>query len=395
MNVTKTLISIFVVLLVGILSMGCIDASGQLDGFSRSSSIELEGTNWQLRAFALADAWLEVLPDTEITLNFADSQVTGSAGCNHYFGTYTLSGNKLTVTEPGSTLMGCEDHILQQEIIFLEALSAAESVTLEENSLWITYGENVALVLDPHQPLDPGGLSPDQGNITGQIVVRNMIDYIALPSGATITVQLEDVSLADAPSIVLSERIYTDIEQLPLRYDLSYDVNAIQEGHSYAVSARIEDAQGSLIFINDTMHPVLTHGMRNNTDIELIMVESITDQSSLITRVKIEDTSWQLQGFSSGDVWLEILPNTEIMVEFADGRISGSAGCNRFFGAYTLTDDEFSVGDLGSTRRACAEDIMQQERTFFGLLRDAQRVSLEGKTLMIHASGTSSLIFDR
>jgi heat shock protein HslJ len=47
----------------------------------------------------------------------------------------------------------------------------------------------------------------------------------------------------------------------------------------------------------------------------------------------------------------------------ADGRVTGSGGCNRFFGPYVADDEAISIGPLASTRMACAEPegVMEQE----------------------------------
>ena len=48
----------------------------------------------------------------------------------------------------------------------------------------------------------------------------------------------------------------------------------------------------------------------------------------------------------------------------ADGRVSGTGGCNRFFGSYTLSGNKLSIGPLASTRMLCAPNIMKAERQF-------------------------------
>jgi heat shock protein HslJ len=47
-----------------------------------------------------------------------------------------------------------------------------------------------------------------------------------------------------------------------------------------------------------------------------------------------------------------------------DGRISGSASCNRFSGNYELSGSTLTIGRLGVTRKACVDTLMEQERRF-------------------------------
>ncbi|AUG08527.1 META domain-containing protein [Pseudomonas sp. S09G 359] len=57
----------------------------------------------------------------------------------------------------------------------------------------------------------------------------------------------------------------------------------------------------------------------------------------------------------------------------ADGRAYGSGGCNHWFAPYTLDGDSLSFGKIGSTRKLCAEALMEQEHRFFQALQGVQR----------------------
>lgn len=57
----------------------------------------------------------------------------------------------------------------------------------------------------------------------------------------------------------------------------------------------------------------------------------------------------------------------------ADGRAYGNGGCNHWFAPYTLDGDKLSFGKLGSTRKLCAEALMEQEQRFFQALQTVER----------------------
>lgn len=82
---------------------------------------------------------------------------------------------------------------------------------------------------------------------------------IALPLGAHLSVSLEDVSWADASSVILASHAGPVEGNVPLPFSLSYDLEQIIPGHSYAVSARIE-LDGELLFINTEHHGVTLDG---------------------------------------------------------------------------------------------------------------------------------------
>ena len=81
----------------------------------------------------------------------------------------------------------------------------------------------------------------------------------SLPPTATLSVSLQDVSLADAPAIVLDEQKGQVKGQVPLPFYLSYDPTQVKPGHRYSVSARIE-VDGKLMFITNENHAVQLDG---------------------------------------------------------------------------------------------------------------------------------------
>lgn len=85
----------------------------------------------------------------------------------------------------------------------------------------------------------------------------------------------------------------------------------------------------------------------------------------------LEDTRWQLSQYlnESGDLQ-PVIPGTVIDARFAAGKVSGSAGCNRYFGGYTWGKNNQLVFDsrMGSTQMACAQPVASQERRYLALL---------------------------
>jgi putative lipoprotein len=53
---------------------------------------------------------------------------------------------------------------------------------------------------------------------------------------------------------------------------------------------------------------------------------------------------------------------------FADGTVSGSTGCNRFSGPYTLEGEALEIGPLASTRMYCPPPADQVERAYLDVL---------------------------
>ncbi|WJV21917.1 MULTISPECIES: YbaY family lipoprotein [Pseudomonas] len=85
------------------------------------------------------------------------------------------------------------------------------------------------------------------------------LQRIALPPAATLSVSLQDVSLADAPAVVLAEQKGPVKGQVPLPFHLSYDPAQVKPGHRYSVRARIELA-GKLLFVTTEHNGVKLDG---------------------------------------------------------------------------------------------------------------------------------------
>lgn len=187
----------------------------------------LTSTTWILQSYHQP-----LLPDTMITIEFSsDGQVSGSAGCNSYFGSYALDGGSLLTGPVGSTEMWC-DGLMDQESAFLQALQTATSLTADENSLTI------------HTP---------------------------------------DGDMQFAPA---------------------------------------QDAS-------------------------------------------LEGTDWVLSGIAQGDAVSSTPIDTDITIQFSDGQVSGSAGCNSYGGSYQIDGRTLTLSELMSTLMACAEDDRNQRESEF------------------------------
>ena len=103
----------------------------------------LEGSQWQL-VFIESGA---IPPGAQVTLNFQDGQVSGTAACNHYGGSYVYSQDgAFTVETMFMTEMYCmEEPLNQLESAYLRTLSSANSAKIEGDEL-ILIGEMGQLV---------------------------------------------------------------------------------------------------------------------------------------------------------------------------------------------------------------------------------------------------------
>jgi heat shock protein HslJ len=83
----------------------------------------------------------------KLTLEFNDStqMVTGFSGCNRFSGSYKLEGNSITFSPLASTRMACMDNVSSVETSMLEALSKANIISLNNQSLTLLTGDDILL----------------------------------------------------------------------------------------------------------------------------------------------------------------------------------------------------------------------------------------------------------
>jgi heat shock protein HslJ/uncharacterized lipoprotein YbaY len=70
-----------------------------------------------------------------------------------------------------------------------------------------------------------------------------------------------------------------------------------------------------------------------------------------------------------------------------DGRLSGTASCNTYAAAFTLSGESLTIGRAAATRKACAPALMRQEDRFLRLLGTVQRfdVGSDGALILLAA----------
>ncbi len=107
---------------------------------------------------------------------------------------------------------------------------------------------------------------------------------------------------------------------------------------------------------------------------------------------RLQGTSWTLREQIDMDGKKRV-PQGAIGVSFEDGRISGSAGCNRYF---AKVEDRgrgvISIGPVGVTRMACPQPLMDQEQSFLDTLGRVDRFGFQLRDLVL-SGPAGALVF--
>ncbi len=88
--------------------------------------------------------------------------------------------------------------------------------------------------------------------------------------------------------------------------------------------------------------------------------------------------------------------SVKITLEFEeDGRLHGSAGCNRYFGTFkSATQNSLTAGPIGTTMMMCSGEVMDWEIRYLKALQDISSYKIENRHLMLfYDSDEKVLIF--
>lgn len=108
---------------------------GACDG--TKNVVDVTGNNQLSGEYTITEITKTQIESNTLTLSFSplDKSVRGHAGCNSFFGNYTLDHYVLNFNDFVSTKMYCEEHVMNIERAYLRALHQTGSYTLEDNIL--------------------------------------------------------------------------------------------------------------------------------------------------------------------------------------------------------------------------------------------------------------------
>ena len=127
-------------------------SGGQVVATFVAQSTDLADTVWDVVSYNNGrEAVVSLILGTEISANFGvEGDLTGNAGCNQYFTSFTASNGSIEIGPAGTTRRFCSEPagVMEQESEFLAALSSAASYTIQGNMLQMrTADDQLALVM--------------------------------------------------------------------------------------------------------------------------------------------------------------------------------------------------------------------------------------------------------
>jgi len=105
------------------------------------------------------------------------------------------------------------------------------------------------------------------------------------------------------------------------------------------------------------------------------------------TTESIENTSWLVVNLK-GETEFSRQPT--IRIDLSGKGISGSSGCNRYFGDVTINKNQVKISNVGSTKMMC--NNINTEQLFFEALNEATFFKAEGNTLKLMSKDKKVII---
>jgi len=100
---------------------------------------------------------------------------------------------------------------------------------------------------------------------------------------------------------------------------------------------------------------------------------------------RLEGVQWEVTGHNNGrQAVVGPMAGTRLTLMFQSGQISGSSGCNRFQGSFTVKGNALTIHPLATTRMACEGSVMAQEQEFLSALQSATTWDIVRGMLDVH-----------
>ncbi len=224
-----------------------------------------------------------------------------------------------------------------------------------------------------------GGDTPEAAMtaIEGTVTYR---ERIMLPPGSFLEVQLQDISIADAPAQEMATLELPLQGAPPYAFRLDFDSAAIVPRRTYSLRATIRREDALLFTSTEFIDPFASSININLTRIDGPSRDTAADP--------LTDRSWRFAELL-GEWVPETVNGKAVSLSFnaEQGRAAGYSGCNRYAGVFSRTGRAndgapLAFGAMAGTRMACP-DGMDIEARINTLFESVSAFRIEGENLVL------------
>ncbi len=359
------------------------------EGAQTATPLALEGPTWRLETFVdLEGQPTESLPDTRVTITFAGGEVSGSAGCNNYFGPYALDGSSLSIGPVGSTMMACfPDEVVLQETAYLANLGNVASYEIVDNQLHLldADGQTILVFSEDVSPSLMGtvwtvtGYNNGTGGVTSVVLDTEMTAVFAevgIVNGSAgcnsyrASYEADETNIQIGPAAVTRKMCAEPegiMEQEAL-YLAALEMAATYEIDGPSMDLYAEDGARVVTF-NATAE--VEEGLEESADLPVVAAGDDSQEAAAAESEAAVEEGLDLEG--TGWQWVQMVtpvetiapedPGQYIMEFLADGVIGIQADCNSGSGSYEVDPSEqaISINITNTTLALCPEGSLSDQ----------------------------------
>lgn len=113
-----------------------------------------------------------------------------------------------------------------------------------------------------------------------------------------------------------------------------------------------------------------------------------TQQDCIELEAQLAEKTWQVEDLNHQG----IIDNSNLTITFDEGRVYGSASCNRYSASYTIKNCTIKISQGLSTKMACPEALMRQEDKFLSTLDKFKSIKIDETGALIMQGKSNSYI---
>ncbi|MBB1535649.1 META domain-containing protein [Leptotrichia sp.] len=111
--------------------------------------------------------------------------------------------------------------------------------------------------------------------------------------------------------------------------------------------------------------------------------------------INLNETSWELSQIIKRGKEQEFPQNANITINFADNKINGNSGVNRYFGGYKIKNNSILTANAATTLMAGPEELMKIEQRFLEILQNSPRITYSNTTLSLRSKNGEIWTFEK
>lgn len=150
------------------------------------------------------------------------------------------------------------------------------------------------------------------------------------------------------------------------------------------------DPKADMVIVRFASHPVAANAANDPTSIPAF--RALAGHLMATDTMPLLGQEWVIEDIAGRG----LMDGSHVTLQFlADGRLAGSAGCNRIVGSYVSQEGQLAIEPVGATMMVCPEALMSQERTLLELLPKIQSYRIDDTGALVLSTRDQMMIVAR